>query len=73
MRSNARLAPLPILVPKDRFGARVHQVRFSICREEVQDGWQDRVVQRGCQSVKGGSYQDKGLGKEGSGVNQRRE
>lgn len=44
MTSKAKVAHLPALVPKDWLGARVHQVRFSICREEVQDVWQDRMA-----------------------------
>lgn len=33
VRNNARVTHLPVLVLKDQFGSRVHQVRFSICSE----------------------------------------
>lgn len=44
MRSSARVTHLPVLVLKDQFGARVHQVRFSIYREKVQEVWKDTAA-----------------------------
>lgn len=69
MRTSARGTQLPPLVPKDRSRASVHQVRFSICREEV---CQDRVVPESMwvsYRKKLSSKKDRGLGQEGLGVN----
>ena len=66
MRSSPRGIHLPALVPKDGSRTRVHQVRFSICREEV---WQDRVARKAAgQLQKEASNKDRGLGQEGLGV-----
>lgn len=65
-RSSPRGIHLPALVPKDGSRTRVHQVRFSICREEV---WQDRVARKVAgQLQKEASNKDRGLGREGLGV-----
>lgn len=68
MRSNPRDTHLPSLVPKDWSRARVHQVRFSTCREEV---WQNRVALESMRDSYRRSLvqRQRGLGQEGLGVN----